>query len=132
MKPNKTIKCNYNITFKDGNTKEIKECHGHVIANEELNVYRLSDSNEIEVVFSCLCNNIEDCKIAQSIVVNCIKLGNELYLLPREILELLRKHTSTDEYVDPSFLQEITTALSDYYDLIDYDVDRWVQDMYWK
>ena len=51
--------------------------------------------------------------------------------LPEEILELLKEKAGQEhEYINPNFLTEITNALSEYYELEDDAVDKWVMDMF--
>jgi len=51
--------------------------------------------------------------------------------LPFEILNLLKqKSKENHEYINPNFLVDVSTALYNYYDLEDNDVDKWIQDMF--
>jgi len=51
--------------------------------------------------------------------------------LPDQILELLKVKSKLDhEYINPHFLQIVSKALSDYYDIEDEDIDAWILDMF--
>lgn len=51
--------------------------------------------------------------------------------LHEEILELLRKRMSGEhEYINPHFMQKITSAIYDYYEVEDDEVDQWILDMF--
>lgn len=54
--------------------------------------------------------------------------------LPQEIMNLLKKYAEKDkedfEYINPHFLTGINELLDSYYKLEDYEVDKWIQDMW--
>jgi|TARA_R110002153_G_scaffold243548_3_gene398923 hypothetical protein len=50
--------------------------------------------------------------------------------LHEDILELLKERSGEEGYVNPHFLQIITTSLFDYYEIEDDTVDSWVAGMY--
>lgn len=51
--------------------------------------------------------------------------------LHEEIMALLKKRVEMEhEYINPNFLQEITAALEDHYNLEDDAVDVWVTEMF--
>ena len=51
--------------------------------------------------------------------------------LHEEILELLRQRMrGKHEYINPNFLQEIASAVYDYYEAEDDEVDGWIQNMF--
>ncbi len=51
--------------------------------------------------------------------------------LPEKILELLKEQSQKEHtYINPNFLQIMNSALYDYYDLEDEDVDQWINDMW--
>tara|TARA_R110000850_G_scaffold70162_4_gene155706 strand:+ start:1443 stop:1610 length:168 start_codon:yes stop_codon:yes gene_type:complete len=50
--------------------------------------------------------------------------------LHEDILNLLKERSGEEGYVNPHFLQTITTAIFVYYELEDDTVDSWVVSMY--
>jgi hypothetical protein len=51
--------------------------------------------------------------------------------LATELLEVLKRYSCAEwEYHNPHFLMDITTAISDYYNIEDVGVDKWVEDMW--
>lgn len=51
--------------------------------------------------------------------------------LQEEILDLLIKRSKMEhEYINPNFLNEINNPLWSYYNIEDYDVDKWINDMW--
>ena len=49
-----------------------------------------------------------------------------------EILEVLKKHMkeNPDGYINPNFMQLITEAVYDYYELDDDELDHWITTMF--
>lgn len=48
-----------------------------------------------------------------------------------EIMELLRKHSKDDtEYINPNFLSELANLLSEYYNLEDEQVYKYIEKMW--
>ena len=51
--------------------------------------------------------------------------------LHEEILDLIRKRVGEDEeYINPHFMQDITTAIYNYYEVEDDKVDDWIIEMF--
>lgn len=51
--------------------------------------------------------------------------------LHEEILELLRKRMEGEhKCINPHFMQKLTAALYDYYEVEDDEVDQWILDMF--
>ena len=51
--------------------------------------------------------------------------------LAEEILRILKQKSEQEfEYINPHFLQEITSSIYDYYNIEDEAVDQWIIDMF--
>ena len=50
--------------------------------------------------------------------------------IAEEIMEILKRKSKTDEYINPNFLTDINSKLFNYYQIEDEEVDKWIQDMW--
>jgi hypothetical protein len=63
-------------------------------------------------------------------VINEDEFNKDIASLPDEILNILkRKAIQQPSHIKPNFLLSITQALEEYYNIKDYDVDKWVHYM---
>ena len=48
-----------------------------------------------------------------------------------KIMDLLREEAKLDDkYINPHFLTELSNLLYRFYEIEDYDVDKWIQDSF--
>lgn len=51
--------------------------------------------------------------------------------LHEEILEIMKSRMSEEhKYINPHFMQKITNAIYDYYEIEDDELDQWILDMF--
>jgi hypothetical protein len=69
--------------------------------------------------------------LVDSDVINEDEFNKDIVSLPDEILNILKRQANQKhEYINPNFLTTITAALEDYYNIEDFEVDKWVEYMW--
>jgi hypothetical protein len=69
--------------------------------------------------------------VVDSEVIKEDEFKQDIVSLPDEILNILKRQANQKhEYINPNFLTTITAALEDYYNIEDFEVDKWVEYMW--